>query len=140
MNNNSTARFIIIDDDPINNHICSKYIELAFAGSSTISFTNPQQGLDHIQSEYSVPKPSGTILLLDINMPILSGWEVLDKFKDLPDEIKKQFRIYILSSSVAWEDKNTAENHPLVSGFMEKPISIEQLQKLFPELEHLAFD
>jgi len=140
MEKNSTVRFMIIDDDPINNHICSKYIQLAFPGAYTISFTNPQEALDHIQAIYGLPLSAETILLLDINMPGLNGWEVLDRFAKFPDEIKKKFRIYILSSSIAWEDKNQADKHPLVSGFIEKPITIEQLQDLFPNLKKLAVE
>jgi|SRR5579872_2434756 len=140
MDKNSAARFMIIDDDPINNHICTKYIQLAFPGAHTISFTDPQKGVDHIDSAYSLPGQANTILLLDINMPILNGWQVLDRFANFPNEIKKKFRIYILSSSIAWEDKNKAESHPLVSGFIEKPITIEQLQQLFPEFEKLKVE
>lgn len=140
MEKNSSARFMIIDDDPINNHICSKYIDLAFPGAYTISFTNPEEALGHIHSVYALPETAEAILLLDINMPILTGWEVLDRFANFPDEIKKKFRIYILSSSIAWEDKNLADEHPLVSGFIEKPITTEQLQSLLPDLKKLAIE
>jgi CheY-like chemotaxis protein len=140
MDSNNVARFMIIDDDPINNHICTKYIQLAFPGAHTISFTDPQKGLDHIHSAHDLPAQGKAILLLDINMPGLNGWEVLERFAHFPDEIKKNFKIYILSSSIAWEDKNKAESHPLVSGFIEKPITIEQLKDLFPEFEKLKVE
>ena len=71
------------------------------------------------------------IVFLDINMPVLSGWDVLSKFTNFPDEIKNQFTIYILSSSVAVEDKEKADKCPLVAGFVEKPLTAELLQDLF---------
>jgi len=126
--------FIVIDDDPVNNHICSKYIEIVFPEAEITTFTYPQKGLDHIQESYSGGPVKDTILLLDINMPVLSGWDVLERFMLFPDEVKKQFTIYILSSSVNFEDRKKADSCALVAGFLEKPLSIERLQELDKEL------
>ena len=127
MDNRNTPCFLVIDDDDINNHICTKTIELIFPKADIQSFTNPQSGLDYMRS-----KGKGeTILFLDINMPVLSGWDVLNRFKDFPEEIKQLYTTYILSSSVAVEDRNKAEENPLVSGFIEKPLTVFQLKQLF---------
>jgi CheY-like chemotaxis protein len=131
MENKTVPRFIVIDDDPINNHICSKYIQIVFPGSDIKTFTDPQEGLDHISSAYTASSPNETILFLDINMPVLSGWDVLDRFAHFSDAVKKQFKIFILSSSVAITDKEKANKNPLVTGFIEKPLTIPQLQGLF---------
>jgi len=128
MENRTTSRFIIIDDDPINNHICRKYIEIIFPGAEIADFTNPQSGIEYILTAYSAPTRHDTVLLLDINMPVLSGWEVLDIFAHFPETIKDQFNIYILSSSIDSEDKRKADSSPLISGFIEKPLSTSQLQ------------
>ena len=123
-------RFVIIDDDPINNHICAKYIDLVFTGANVLSYTNPQLALDHIITEYRAGTLQDTIMLLDINMPVLTGWDVLDQFSAFPAEIINQFVIYILSSSIASEDKTRADENSLVSGFLEKPLSVEQIQAI----------
>lgn len=130
--NSSKPHFTIVDDDPINNKLCIRYLGLAFPGSHADEFTNPQQWLDHIRSA-NAAQDMPTILLLNINMPILSGWDVLATLANFPDEIKQQFKIYILSSSIDTDDKQRAANNPLVSGFIEKPLSIPQLQRLFPQ-------
>jgi CheY-like chemotaxis protein len=127
-------KFIIIDDDPINNHICTKYLQIVFPKADIKTFTIPQKGLDDIFLEYSEKHVSETILFLDINMPVLSGWDVLDRFTLFPEALKKQFTIYILSSSVAHEDRKKADDNILVSGFLEKPLSIMQLEHIKRQL------
>ena len=132
MGNQAVPRFVVIDDDSINNHICVNAARIVLPGTDIRTFTDPQEGLDYILSTYSLPGMGETILLLDINMPVLSGWDVLDRFTDFPEAIKKQFTIYILSSSVADMDRQKADDTQLVSGFIEKPLSVRQLQAMFP--------
>lgn len=90
MENIKTPDFIIIDDDSINNHICEKYLNLAFPGTEVVSFTSPQAGLDFIFNHYSAQPQKTTILFLDINMPVLNGWDVLDRIRNFPDAVKKR--------------------------------------------------
>ncbi len=129
----STPDFIVIDDDSINNHICQKYIQLIFPDADIVTFISPVAGLEYIQTKYPITRQNDTILLLDINMPVLSGWDVLDRFINFPEGVKRQFKIYILSSSIAIEDKVKSNNNPLVSGFIEKPLNISQLRNLFKD-------
>ena len=70
------------------------------------------------------------VIFLDINMPVLSGWDVLNSFKNFTEITKEQFIIYILSSSIASEDKERAANSPLVTGYIEKPLSLGLIQAI----------
>src|SRR5947208_3413248 len=115
-NNQQSPDFIVIDDDPVNNKICERCIQIRFPGASVKTFTNPIEGFEHLEHEYSHPEARNAILFLDINMPFLSGWDVLDKMEQLPDATRRRFKTFILSSSVADEDKQRAYNNPLLSG------------------------
>ena len=68
------------------------------------------------------------MLFLDINMPIMTGWEFMKEFEKLNTLIKDQIFIYILSSSIDQEDKLKAKNHPDVVDYIEKPLSAEILK------------
>lgn len=129
MEDQNIPAFIVIDDDPVNNLICSKNIKRLYTTADIKTFTKPQSGLDYIATNYSGAASNKTVLFLDINMPILSGWDVLARFTDFPDEVKTQFTIYILSSSIATEDKTRANECNLVTGFIEKPLTIAKLEK-----------
>jgi len=122
--------FIVIDDDPINNMICFKIIELTIPGCDVRTFTNPEKGLDHIRRNYPTKNEKGTILFLDINMPGITGWNVLEKIETFAAAAKDMISIYMLSSSVDLSDKEKADNHPMVNGYITKPLSKAKLLHL----------
>jgi CheY-like chemotaxis protein len=128
------THFIIIDDDSISNFICRKFIQIMVPDANVEGFTDPQEGIEHIQSTYPRPNAEEVILFLDINMSVLSGWDVLDKFMTFSEQTKQQFKVFMLSSSINTEDKQKASSKPMVSGFIEKPLTIDKLQALFPRL------
>jgi CheY-like chemotaxis protein len=105
-------RFIIVDDDATNNLIC-KYT------------------LRRIVTEYTLSSDLATILFLDINMPSMTGWEFLNLFQEFDETVRRQFRIYMLSSSVNELDRQQAEANPLVAGFISKPLTNEALGNIF---------
>ena len=121
-------RFVVIDDDVSTNFYSKLIIRKIFPESEVSTFSNPLDALEYFKNT-SAKSPATTIVLLDINMPQLSGWEVLDKIDEM-NEVKTNFSIYIISSSINAEDKKRAVNHPLVSGYIEKPINKDKLLKM----------
>jgi CheY-like chemotaxis protein len=123
MSTADTLRFIAIDDDSVNNMICKLTIEMVDKKSDVVTFTNPAQGFDFIVNEYGTKNEQRqTVLLLDINMPVMSGWEFLERFDNMKDEVKKLFKIYILSSSVDPRDKQRSYANKNVKAFLVKPL------------------
>ncbi len=133
MANNKMPGFIVIDDDPVNNKICSIIIQRLYPEIEILSFTDPEVALTHIEHVHQGENAHNTILLLDINMPVLSGWDVLEHFKHLPQKIQSHFRIYILSSSVDVYDKRRAGDNEFVRGYIEKPLTLQRVEELFAE-------
>jgi len=122
--------FIIIDDDPINNLICSRIIEINYPNSAVTSYLNPVTALAEIEQKYTKPGANDVVVFLDINMPELSGWEVLEIFEGYPAEVQKLFKIFILSSSVDALDKLKAGKNPHVNDYIPKPLSKAILDKI----------
>ena len=123
-------RIILIDDDAGNNTVSRIFLKRVVIETEIVAFTDPEEGLSYIASEYA-QSPVTTILLLDINMPVLSGWDVLESFEQLPESIKKYFTVYILTSSINMDDKQRASAHPRVSAYIEKPMTIGLLKAIF---------
>jgi len=130
--------FIIIDDDPINNMVCEQIILEALPSADVQIFTRPEAAIAYMLSLNPEPGAGTTILFLDINMPEISGWEVLDEFNGFPSAIKKHFEIYMLSSSVDPHDKQKAAEYPVVLGYIEKPLTITQVQAIVANAGKLA--
>jgi CheY-like chemotaxis protein len=87
-----------------------------------ISFTSALKAIEYIKTEYAT-KPVKTMLFLDINMPTLSGWDVLAKFESFEKIIQSNFKIYMISSSLNPIDKTRAMGNKFVSGYLEKPLN-----------------
>ena len=115
-------RFIIIDNDPVNNLLCTLTIRDVLDAAEIQTFNFPIKGFEYLAEKY-VNTTNLTVLLLDINMPIWTGWDFLDNFEKLDDEIKKQIKIYILSSSIDANDKQRASGNKNVVDYIEKPLS-----------------
>ena len=114
-------KFIVVDDDPFNNILCNITIESALDKPDITTFDIPEDALAFIQKEYTA-NIGPAILLLDINMPTLTGWEFMEEFEKFSDLIKSQVIVYIVSSSVDHRDKDKAEANHLIKGFISKPL------------------
>jgi CheY-like chemotaxis protein len=116
----------IIDDDPIYQLITKKIIEKNNLFSDRLSFTDGSEALDFFEEEKKIPD----ILLLDIEMPGMDGWDFLDEFCNLKKSFGKDINIYIISSSIANEDIEKAKTYNCITGFISKPINLEKLKKI----------
>lgn len=132
INRKEIVRIMIVDDDPINNTICKHLINRLLPELDVKSFTEPAKALEFISVEYHEDSSIPTVLLLDINMPEISGWDFLELFKDFSPFVHKQFTINILSSSVDIRDKDRATAIPFISNFLSKPLGPGDLASIFP--------
>ncbi len=126
---NVTTRFIVIDDDEFNNKICSVTLEKIAKDADVKTFQNPLEGFDHIATQYAGTDNDATaILFLDINMPVMNGWEFLERFEELDTDTKKRIKIYILSSSVDKRDIEKAKADKNVVHYLIKPLTKETIR------------
>ncbi len=127
-----TKRFLLVDDEPLSNFISTMALKKSLGEVHIDDFTMPEDGLEFIKSEPNNSPPEGkTTLLLDLNMPTMSGWEFLEAFELFDVSIKVQYNIYILSSSLDPGDINRAKANPLVVDFIEKPLNNATLIRIF---------
>ncbi|MBU6340379.1 MAG: response regulator [Bacteroidetes bacterium] len=101
-----------------------KQLLTAENGSHALQYYDEQQKLP--DSERLLPE----VILLDLNMPVMNGWEFLSAFADQYPDWANSTKIFILSSSVDPFEKETAANHPLVLDFLAKPLSFDALERL----------
>jgi CheY-like chemotaxis protein len=124
------TRFILIDDDPVSNMICRITVQKVFGITDVVSFTNAEEALKYISSEFSRSGLKHAKLLLDINMPIMTGWEFLEQFDKFDQQIKSYIAIYILSSSLDQQDKERSQSNKNVRMHFQKPLTHEALALL----------
>jgi CheY-like chemotaxis protein len=117
----------VIDDDVIYQKIINKLIQKTEVISSHTSFTNGNEAIhalkNTIKEKYLLPD----IILLDINMPVMDGWEFMEEIKMIKSEIDKRIIIYMVSSSIAPEDKNKSKTFTDIFDYISKPLSVDDL-------------
>lgn len=116
----------IIDDDEIYQKIASRMIDRAAVFSEAIYFTHASDALEFLEDESKLPD----VILLDINMPLMDGWQFLDEIERNNPCVLDNSRVYIVSSSIAGSDREKAKLYPKLKGFISKPISVSILQEL----------
>jgi response regulator RpfG family c-di-GMP phosphodiesterase len=126
----SPSQFILIDDDPMNNLICKLTIEMTLGQTDVKAFVNPENGLEYFQNEFAALKDTSALLLLDIHMPSMSGWEFLEMFDNLSFEVKDRVRVCILSSSIDDRDKQRSYANKNVLDFLVKPLTDKDILRI----------
>lgn len=117
----------IVDDDPIYQIIVNKIIKRAVCHSAVDSFKNGKEAIDALQDTIHKNNNTPDIILLDINMPIMDGWEFMEELNQIEVLATKKIKIYIVSSSIAIEDKNKSKNYNSILGYLSKPITIDDI-------------
>jgi CheY-like chemotaxis protein len=121
---NKKLTIAIIDDDIIFHFIFSKLMEKLQVANEVLIFSNGKEAIDFINSNINNLDKLPDIIFLDINMPVMNGWQFLDRYKLL--EMKKKIMIYIVSSSNNPDDIIDAKAILEVSDYLVKPIKGEQ--------------
>lgn len=120
---------LVIDDDDINIFIIKKVIEKTGYDVDMISKSNGQLAVDYLSSIINNAEIFPHIILVDINMPVLNGWEFLEAYEKL-NILQRKIYLYMLSSSVYEYDIEKAKSFKSVDGFISKPLTIERLREL----------
>jgi CheY-like chemotaxis protein len=120
----------IIDDDPIFIYGTKRIIEKVDFCNKIIVYNNGQEAIDGIYELIKTKEQLPDVILLDINMPVMDGWEFLVEFKKLQNLFSKKIHVYIASSSVDPRDIERVKNYKEVSDYILKPITPDDLGKI----------
>ncbi|WP_129718204.1 response regulator [Pedobacter sp. SYP-B3415] len=129
----SKINLLVIDDDDINIFIIKKIVEKTGYDVDMVSQANGKLAIDYLQETLGSDRPFPDLILIDINMPVLNGWEFIEAYEKL--NIDKNPDMYLLSSSVYENDIEKAKTYSIVNGFISKPLAIDRLKELFDALE-----
>ncbi len=123
----------IIDDDSMYVNLIKKIIEAKSLCQNLMVFKNGEEALNYFEvilnnlDKKSIPE----IIFLDINMPVMDGWEFLEGFTKIKNKLGKTITLYIVSSSINPIDIERAKSINSVKDYLIKPVTIEDLESIF---------
>jgi len=117
------SKVFIIDDDSIHQRIAQIMIEKHQLFDEYISFTEAEKAVAFLKENKTNDEELPDVILLDLNMPVIDGWDFLDLYEGFRGEVSKPIRIFIVTSSVDDKDITRAQNYSAVNGFISKPLS-----------------
>ncbi|KYG71949.1 response regulator [Roseivirga echinicomitans] len=121
----------IIDDDPIFVFGAKRMMELADFCNGFMVFQDGRKALDGLSAIVASGNNLPELILLDLNMPVMDGWQFLDEFTKIKTD--KKITLYIVSSSIDSEDFNKAETYKVVSNYIVKPITMDALKGILED-------
>ncbi|WP_271856265.1 response regulator [Patiriisocius marinus] len=127
----------IVDDDPIFVYGAKRMMQLANFCNGFLIFNNGKEALRKLKSIIDSGEDLPDLILLDLNMPIMDGWQFLDNFTQI--EVDKKIIIYIVSSSIDPVDIERSKKYGMVSNFVVKPISTDKVKEIMQEIAENNF-
>ena len=122
---NSEVTFVLIDDSPIDVMVHKVILTKQLNAVNIIHFENAKKGIEYIKETHTAETKNKTIILLDVQMPVMTGIEFLQHFEKLDKKITDQLEIVVISSTVNKEEINSISANPSVRKFISKPLTKE---------------
>lgn len=126
----SYTNVVLIDDDAIDNLINQKIMESNNFAENIQVFKTGQDALDYLQNTEATPDQLPDLIFLDINMPIMDGFQFMEKFEALSTTIHDKCKIIMLSSSISPRDIDRAASNRFVKKYLNKPLNARYLQAI----------
>ncbi len=125
------SQFIIIEDNLIDQFVTKKLLKKGLDINPVCIANNGKEGIDWLTKNQAT---NPLIILLDIQMPIMNGFEFLEEFDKLPEDVKARTEIFVLSSTLDTDEIKKVKANKYVSDFWNKPFRLEILINAFLEV------
>ncbi len=122
-------RTLLVDDDPTVIFLVKRLFQYEGLPDVLTTFVSPVEALTFLRKQ-ALLDALPQVILLDLNMPVLNGWEFLDALQPIEAQLREQSLVYILTSSLAPTDAKRATTNSLVAGLLHKPLDRHEIQTI----------
>jgi CheY-like chemotaxis protein len=126
-------KVLLIDDDPATNFIHRRVIDKYGFAEMIVEKLNGKEAIDYLTTEENSCYPQPELIFLDVNMPLMDGWEFIDAYENLPETQQAGPVIVMLTTSLNPADKERAESSQIIRGFQNKLLTVDALDSILAE-------
>lgn len=127
---NRPLRILLVDDDEVTNFLSREMLHMFLNEPTIDAVDNGQDALNYLQTLKQTDHPLPDLILLDINMPVMDGWEFLREFEQLKWPGLNKVNVVMFTSSVYYEDIDRARSYACVREIYSKPLDEEKIKAI----------
>ncbi|MFZ6023733.1 MAG: response regulator [Bacteroidota bacterium] len=127
---NEPYHILLVDDDDVTNFLSREMLRLYMASPKVDITLNGQETVDYLLERSSEPQRLPNLILLDINMPIMDGWDFLTEFDKIKRSGFEKINIVMFTSSVYYEDIDRARTYASVKNIYSKPLDEQKIKEI----------
>ena len=124
------CKLVVIDDNPTDHYIMRRLLHKNNDCSQATFTFDPAIILEYLEENRNYASMTPDLILLDLDMPQITGWEFLDKLEKLVIRSRKKVKVHIMSSSVRSVDVFNSKKYACVDSYLTKPLSADMLKKV----------
>lgn len=132
------SKVYIIDDDEVTLYLTSMVLSLHTPDSTCVNFQNATEALDQLQQDLQQSQLP-TMVMMDLNMPVMDGFQLLEKLSGMFRCAESVPQVYVLTSSISESDKAACLQHEFVLDVLQKPLSFEILDEISSRTTSIPF-
>lgn len=125
--NHSLQCIMLVDDNPHDNFYHEREIRKHNKETVIITKNSGEEAIDYLKSDINDDGMHPDLIFLDINMPGMNGWEFLEEYNKLDEELKSRIVIVMLTTSVNPDDESKAKTWKIVSDYITKPLTKDMM-------------
>lgn len=126
-------KIYIVDDDEIFQFTTRKMFQYLGQREGVESISNGQVAIDKLKDHRTDSESLPDLILLDINMPIMDGWDFLQQYDTIKKSLSKEIKIYMISSSVDDRDLERAERNENITKYISKPVDESVIREMIQQ-------
>lgn len=121
---------LLIDDDEATNYLHKFYINEWEITENVYVAVNGKEAIDFLKTNDNFRNEKPSLILLDINMPVMNGFEFMEAYENLEDELKASTVIVMLTTSLHPKDLQKADSFPDLKAYINKPLTKDEIYEI----------